>query len=122
VHGFVNIESDAFAGILSQCGILLNPSVSEGGAVSVLNVLGNGALMPVYSTGTGLDLSSVGIEVEDVSYACFRDALLKVDRMDTEEFEKKAWAAHRLVREHYTLANYEEGMYRHLKEIIEKNR
>ena len=122
MHGFVDIESDAFADVLSQCGILLNPSISEGGAVSVLNVLGNGALMPVYSTGTGLDLSAVGVEVATVSYAAFRHALLEVDKMPVEDIEKRAWKAHTLVKEHYTLENYEKGMFEHLKEIIEKNR
>ena len=122
MHGFVDIESDAFAKVLEQCGILLNPSVSEGGAVSVLNVLGNGALLPVYSKGTGLDLSAVGIETDAVSYDNFKEALLEADRMTDDEFRKKAWAAHNLVKEHYTLKNYEDGIYMHLKEIIEKNR
>ena len=107
--------------MLAECGILLNPSLSESGAVSVLNVLGNGALLPVYSKGTGLDIADVGIEVEDVTYSNFKQALLDVATLPVETIEQKAWAAHRLVKERYTLDNYRETMYNHIKEIIEKN-
>ena len=119
MHGFVDIESREFGEILARCGVLLNPSVSESGAVSVLNVLGNGALFPVCSKGTGLDLSSVGIEVDDVTYDSFSKALREVLDMPGKAIEEKALAAHRLVREKYTLEKYQENMYRILKEIIE---
>ena len=119
-HGFVDIESDKFAQILSQCGILLNPSISEGGAVAVLNVLGNGALLPVYSKATGIELSGCGVCVPDVTYKAFEDALIKLESFPTEEFEKKALSAHTLVKENYTIEKYEERMYCRLKEIIEK--
>lgn len=120
MHGFVNIESKEFAYVLEQCGILLNPSLSESGAVAVLNVLGNGALLPVYSKGTGLDLADTGIEVSEVTYESFRKAMLAVAELPTETIEKKAWSVHRLVKEKYTLDNYREAMYNHLKEIIKK--
>lgn len=121
LHGFVDIESDKYAQILSQCGILLNPSISEGCAVSVLNVLGNSALLPVYSKATGIDLSNVGVSVANVTYKEFEKALLELEAMPDKEFEQKAQDAHSLVKENYTLKKYEEQMLCHLKKIIEKN-
>ena len=120
LHGFVDIESAKYAQILSQCGILLNPSVSEGGAVAVLNVLGNDALLPVYSKATGVDLSHCGVCVTNVTYKDFEQALLELESLPTEEFEQKAKSAHILVRENYTIEQYEERMYNHIKEIIER--
>lgn len=122
IHGFVNIESELFANILSQCGILLNPSISEGCAVAVLNVLGNGALLPVYSEATGINLSQVGVCVSQVTYRNFEEALLQVDSISLEEFEEKAYAAHHFVKENYTLEKYEENMFSLLKKIIEENK
>ena len=122
MHGFVDIESEEYMHILSQCGILLNPSISEGGAVSVLNVLGNGALLPVYSEATGIALSKVGVCVPNVTYKEFEEALLKLEAMPDDEFEQKAIGAHKLVKENYTLEKYEENIYNHLKQIIENNR
>lgn len=121
LHGFIDIESDKFAEILSQCGILLNPSISEGCAVSVLNVLGNGALLPVYSAATGINLSDVGICVTDVTYNSFEEALLRLESTPVDVFEQKALDAHNLIREKYTIEQYEKRMYDLLKEIIEKN-
>ena len=120
LHGFVDIESAKYAQILSQCGILLNPSVSEGGAVAVLNVLGNDALLPVYSKATGVDLSHCGVCVTNVTYKDFEQALLELESLPTEEFELKAKSAHILVMEDYTIEQYEERMYNHIKEIIER--
>ena len=118
-HGFVDIESQEFKEVLNECGILVNPSISEGGAVSVLNILGNGALLPVYSRGTGLDLSAVGVEVEDATLDSFSNALLAVAELPCSLVEEKAWAAHRLVKEKYSLDNYRQAMYEHLKSITE---
>lgn len=118
MHGFVDINSHEFAQVLAECGLLLNPSLSESGAVAVLNVLGNGALLPVYSKGTGLDIEDEGIEVGDVTYDNFKKALLAVASMSTKAIEQKAWAAHKVVKEKYTLENYRETMYRYIKEII----
>ena len=120
MHGFVDIRSKEFATILAECGILLNPSLSESGAVSVLNVLGNGALLPVYSKGTGLDIADVGIEIEDVTYDNFKKAMLDVAALPVETIKQNAWAAHCLVKEKYTLDNYRETIYSHIKNIIEK--
>lgn len=122
VHGFVDIESPLFVRLLEQCGVLLNPSISEGGAVSVLNVLGNSPLLPLYSKGTGLDLEQVGVEVESVTYENFCDALLELEKLPVEKFAEKALAAHELVKSRYTLENYRNNMYSYIKEIIEKNR
>ena len=119
-HGFVDIESEKYAQILSQCGILLNPSISEGCAVSVLNVLGNDALLPVYSKATGVELSHCGICVSNVTYKDFEQALTELESLPTEIFEQKALSAHAHVKENCTIEKYEERMYSCLKEIIEK--
>lgn len=121
VHGFVDIESREFVSLLDECAVLMNPSISEGGAVSVLNVLGNGALLPVYSRGTGLNLEKTGVEVPIVTYDSFDAAMLSVDSMTAEEMAERAWATHKFVRDNYTLELYEERMFRHIKEIIDNS-
>lgn len=121
-HGFVNIESREFADILAQCGLLLNPSISEGGAVAVLNVLGNGALLPVYSRATGIDLDGVGIVVDNVCYNDFEDAIMRADALPLEEFKRLATGAYDRISSGYTVEKYEENMYNLLKEIIENNK
>lgn len=122
MHGFVDIESQEFAHILSQCGVLLNPSVSEGGAVAVLNVLGNGALLPVCSRATGIDIDGYGAVVDEMTYDAFEQALLDVDKLPLKEFEQRAWEAYKDISVNYTVEKYEENMYNLLKGIIDGKR
>ena len=122
MHGFVDIESQEFAHILSQCGVLLNPSVSEGGAVAVLNVLGNGALLPVCSRATGIDIDGYGTVVDEMTYDAFEQALLDVDKLPLKEFEQRAWEAYKDISVNYTVEKYEENMYNLLKGIIDGKR
>lgn len=122
MHGFVDIESQEFTHILSQCGVLLNPSVSEGGAVAVLNVLGNGALLPVCSRATGIDIDGYGTVVDDMTYDAFEQALLDVDKLPLKEFEQRAWEAYKDISVNYTVEKYEENMYNLLKGIIDGKR
>ena len=88
--------------------------------MAVLNVLGNDALLPVYSKATGIELSHCGVCVQNVTYRDFEQALIKLESLPAEEFEQKALTAHANVKENYTLGKYEERMYSCLKEIIEK--
>lgn len=120
LHGFVNIESDKFSQILDNCGIMLNPTISEGCAVAALNVLGNGALLPVCSQAIGINLSGNGIVVPDVTYEAFEKALFEADSLPLDTFAAKAFAAHRFVREECSLEKYEERMFKYIKSIIEK--
>ena len=122
MHGFVDIESQEFAHILSQCGVLLNPSVSEGGAVAVLNVLGNGALLPVCSRATGIDIDGYGAVVDEMTYDAFEQVLLDVDKLPLKEFEQRAWEAYKDISVNYTVEKYEENMYNLLKGIIDGKR
>lgn len=122
MHGFVDIESKRFASILEMCGILLNPSISEGCAVSVLNVLGNGALLPICSCATGVDFGDAGIRVEEVSYEAFEQALILADAMSVEKFAQKAWDAHRYVHDNCSLEQFEERMFGFIQDIIGENK
>jgi hypothetical protein len=90
--------------------------------VAVLNVLGNGALLPVCSQATGIDIGENGVVVGELTYDAFEKALLAVDGLLLEEFARKAWGAYKDISEGYTLEKYEENMYRLLEEIIGNNR
>ena len=50
----------------------------------------------------------------------FEKALLSTEAMIDDEFVKRAWAAHRKIRDGYTLARYEERLYNLICEIIDK--
>ncbi|MBR5891124.1 MAG: glycosyltransferase [Bacteroidaceae bacterium] len=122
-HGFVDIASTEFADILDQCAILVNPSLSESGAVAVLNVLANGLLYPVYSHETGLAIADYGSEVPSVDYTMFEKDILDASSKPAEELLQTTRALNSHVRENYSLAQYEERLYNHIETILKnKNR
>jgi hypothetical protein len=117
-HGFVDIESQEFASILDECAILINPSLSESGAVAVLNVLACGLLYPVYSSETGLAIAEYGSEVPTVDYAAFEKAILSAATLPADELLEKCRRLNSHVRKNYSLDLYEERLRTTIEKIL----
>ena len=117
-HGFVDIESQEFASILDECAILINPSLSESGAVAVLNVLAGGLLYPVYSRETGLAIAEYGSEVPTVDYASFEEAILSAATLPADELLEKCRRLNSHVRKNYSLDLYEERLRTTIEKIL----
>lgn len=115
-HGFVNIDSPEFTSILEQCAFVVSPSISEGGAAALLNVVGNGGLIPIYSENCGLDFAEIGYEIKgSPQKADFERVILESSRMEGECLRKMSKIALSHVRQNYTLEQY----HSRLKAIIE---
>ena len=121
-HGFVDIESAEFLHVLDECALLINPSLSESGAVAVLNVLANGLVYPVYSRDTGLELSRYGTEVADVTYESFERAIIEATSLSADKLLEITSALNEHVREKYSLQKYEENLYKHIETILNNNK
>lgn len=118
-HGFVNIESDEFVEIMSHCAFVVHPSISEGGAASVLNVVANAGLIPICSKSCGLDLPKDGsVVIDEVTYEAFEDAILEAMKLPVDKLQEMAICANKYVREHYTLDNYRANMSKILHNCV----
>lgn len=118
-HGFINIESEEFVSIMSECAFVVHPSISEGGSPSVLNVVANGGLIPVCSKACGVDLPEDGsVVIDEVTYDAFEGAILDAMKWSEEELKTKATSACQYVREHYTLDNYRANMSKILHNCV----
>lgn len=118
-HGFINIESEEFVSIMSECAFVVHPSISEGGAASVLNVVANAGLIPICSKSCGLDLPEDGsVVIDEVTYDAFEGAILDAMKWSEEELKTKATSACQYVREHYTLDNYRANMSKILHNCV----
>lgn len=118
-HGFINIESEEFVSIMSESAFVVHPSISEGGAASVLNVVANAGLIPICSKSCGLDLPKDGsVVVGEVTYEAFESAILDAMKWSEEELKTKATSACQYVREHYTLDNYRANMSKILHNCV----
>jgi len=109
-HGFVDITSDLFINIMNGSCFALFPSISEGGAPALLNVIANGALIPIYSKSTGVDLEEFGCEVEEITIDAFSDAINSMLQLDDEQLAYKAQSVLEFVRKNYTYSIYKNNL------------
>jgi len=113
-HDFVNIESPLFTTLMLRCGAIVYPSVSEGGAVSVLNVLGNGGLIPIISKSCGLDLEKYGLIFSKIDIETIQRAINSYLNFSEVELQQMAFAVKEHLSREYSYRKY----YRRLSYII----
>jgi glycosyltransferase involved in cell wall biosynthesis len=109
-HGFIDLDSDNFKQIMFNCGSVIFPSASEGGAVSVLNVVANGALFPILSSSTGLDLQNIGMELLTVSKDSIHSAIDEYLKLPEKDVIDRSMIACQTVRQDYTYSKYEHNL------------
>lgn len=117
-HGFVDITSPDFKNILDRCAYVLFPSVSEGGAVALLNVISNGGLLPIYSKSTGVDFEKYGIEFSEINEISLRESIVKSQEMVEDEYLKRSIDLQLLINEKYTIDNYRRNLSRIISDIV----
>lgn len=113
-HGFVDINSDKFGEILSTCSFAVYPSCSEGGSPALINLLGNGGLIPIVTLEstmlTGFDIIIEGFKPQDIHRA------IEVSRkMTTSEIEDKQRNIVDVIDSDFTYESYKIN----LKKIID---
>jgi glycosyltransferase involved in cell wall biosynthesis len=83
-HGFVNVQSDTFIRIVSQCECCILPSCSEGQSTSLLTAMATG-LLPIATRFTGVDVGSLGILLDEISVDALARAVAAVRAMLPQE-------------------------------------
>ncbi|MEI8203321.1 MAG: glycosyltransferase [Bacteroidota bacterium] len=113
-HGFVDLESNEFKNLMEFSAFVIFPSVSEGGAVALLNVMANGGLIPIISKSTGLDIGNLGWQQDECSYDSFNEAIIVANKTDPTRLKQMAIELKSEIRENYTIEKYRNN----LKNII----
>ncbi|MBT5490981.1 glycosyltransferase [bacterium] len=109
-YGFIDIKSEVFTNTLKSCAFVIFPSCSEGGSVSVLTAIGNGALIPIITKETAISTGSE-IWINNLDYHGIDEAIKNALKLkDNEIFllQKKNY-------EFVALNNSKENYYNKLK-------
>ncbi len=117
-HGFVKMESPEFLHLMQICGYTVFPSVSEGGAPAILNVMANGGLVPIVTRSTGVDLDTVGEVLETDSMAGFAEAIDHAAAAPEEVLKQRAVQAKQYVRENYSFDKYKSTLKSHITSVL----
>jgi len=119
-HGFVKMESVAFKTLMDMCGYAVFPSASEGGASALLNTMANGALVPIITTSSGLDLEEHGWLIQNQDFDKFRKAIDQAMSIENPALKDKAIKIKDHVRRNYSLERYKSNLHKILREILER--
>lgn len=120
-HGFLKLDSNALKEILLKCGYVVFPSISEGGAVALLNVIGNGGLLPIYSKSTGVSFEKYGFEFDQITIDNLDTSISKGITLSDEEFLKRAKKLQEHVKNEFTIDVYRENLKIIITNIINDN-
>lgn len=102
--GFIDVDSNIYNKITSECGYVILPSSSEGCATSVTTCMRRG-LIPVVTKETGVDIGNFGYHIDDIKVDKLTELIKKIANSDREEFIKKSFDTY-IESFKYTQANF----------------
>ncbi len=117
-HQFVKINKLEFRKLMNLCGAVLSPSISEGGAVALLNVMANGGLIPITSEASGVDVNEFGIMINELTLSEVKGSLQRYYEIAPSELMVKSKIAKNEIRKNYSYDIYRENLYKCIKEFV----
>lgn len=117
-HGFIDIDSDEFKKLMDTCAFVVFPSVSEGGAVSILNVMGNGGLIPIISKSVGLDVDKFGWQIDNVDINDFEMIIKHSQKIDFATLKAEAIKIKEVMQNYFSYEAYKLNLRAIIKEIL----
>lgn len=118
IHGFLDVNSEAFENIVNKCSFAILPSCSEGVATSLVTV-GAFSGMPIISSfQCGLDSSEFIFNCDANDLPAFRVALDRIYGLTDEEYFAISKACAQYFRKNFSLDKYSKQMSRIIQRIL----
>ncbi len=118
-YGFINIKSETFKKLISQCAFAVLPSCSESQNSAMINLMGNGGLIPILTKEVGNDIENIGFLINDFSnQAVDRAVKIAAGKADDELKELSQRAADFAKTEHsidYFTVKFKEAISKIIK-------
>lgn len=115
-HGFVDINSDVFRTICSECTFTILPSCSEACAGTIATCMSAG-LIPICSRICGYEEDEV-ITLEDCQIDTIKSIITKAANMNLEEIKVKSEKSVRLTKQKYSMDNFRKKMTEAIRKIL----
>ena len=118
-HGYVRLDSPRFREILSSCAFTVFPSCSEGAPSSVLNVMGNGGLIPIVTRETGIDTLDFGIPIDSLTIADVKKAVLEAAALEDRDIHRRSHRCAESTAACHSIENYARQMMEVIPSILD---
>ena len=105
-YGFINVDSQDFIDIVSNCSFTILPTCSEGQATSLLTTMGAG-LIPISTKYCGVDIENEGYIIEDLELESIDKIIKIVMSLGNKDIENKSKKLIRYIKEQHSIINFE---------------
>jgi len=109
-HGFININSKLFKKLLNECAFVIFPSCSEGGGASVINVLGNGGLVPIVTAESSIPINDFGIPIDGFNQTDISSAMERAMLISDEEIKNMSYRCGNFISINNSIENFEKNI------------
>ena len=117
-YGFISLKSELFKELISKCAAVVYPSCSEGGSPSVLNVCGNGGLIPLVSKEATVDVNGFGYTFDSLDTRTIEKQILQISQSDISILKEKSVLSGKIISEQYSLNNFRDNLKSIIAEIL----
>lgn len=114
----VDIESEEFTDLMKNCGSVIFPSASEGGAAAILTVMSHGGLIPIITKSCGLDIENMGFVAKETTVESVEEQLNKYLAKSDTELQELSDNIKNEINANYTIDNYCKNIMAIFKDIL----
>ena len=114
----MDINSADFKNVMDKCAFVVHPSVSEGGAASVVTVMANGGLIPIISKSSGLDVEEFGYVFDVIDKNTVLEYINEALKLSNDVLYEKALKTKSTVRKNHTYEIYRQNLLKYIKEAL----
>ena len=106
IEGWVDIQSERFKTLVTECGWVISTSFSEGGGGSILNCMAKG-LIPIISRSSSLTLpEKTGFYLEENTANELADLIIKVSNLPDTTLSEMSFNAYNFIATNHTIENF----------------
>lgn len=117
-YGFVDLDSNVFTHIVNACAFVVFPSCSEGQATSVVNVMGNGGLVPVVTKESGISINDYGIGIKDCSFEGVAQSISEANQLTDEDIRARSIRCCEYTARHHSIEMFSKAIKDALKKVL----
>lgn len=105
-YGFIDVNSQKFIDIVSNCSFSIFPTCSEGQATALLTTMGIG-LIPISTKYSGIDIERLGFLIDELDLYSINNVLQKVISLENIEIEISANKLTKYTEDYHSLIYFE---------------
>ena len=118
VEGFLPLRSPGFRAALLASAFIICPSCAEASASSVLNITGNGGVIPILTPACAIDLGDFGVPIHETTVASVEEALVAASSLEGDELDRRQRASAAFFRAEHSLERFHQRLKAAIQAIL----